>query len=129
MLSLKSISMNSKMLVNYKDCLIKTQTQFWKILLNLLKIICELITMSKTVSNQVSHLVSIHSNGTRSLPTFSKCTIKFLKKGLFKWKLKFLFIHVQLQLKTEGFIWLVDVINVEINIWKNAIDTMRFLQL
>lgn len=129
MLSLKSISMNLKMLANYKDCLIKTRMLFSKISHSLLKIIYALITMSKTVSNQVSHLVSIHSNGTRSLPIFSKCTIKFLKKGLSKWKLKFLFILVQLLLKTVEFTWLVDVINVEINIWKSAIDTMRFLQL
>jgi hypothetical protein len=85
--------------------------------------------MLKIVSNLVSHLVSIHSNGIRSLPIFLKCTIKFLKKGLSKWKLKFLFILARLQLKTEGFIWLVDAINEEINIWKSAIDTMRFLQL
>lgn len=60
--------------------------------------------MSKTVSNQVFHLVFIHSNGIKSLPISSKCTIKFLKKGLSKWKLKFLFILVQLQLKMEEFI-------------------------
>lgn len=60
--------------------------------------------MSKTVSNQVSHHVYIHSNGTRSLPIFSKFTIKFLKNDLSKWKLKFLFILVRLQLKMVEFI-------------------------
>lgn len=58
---------------------------------------------------------------------FTKWTVKYLKRDLFKWRWKFPSTQDLLQLKMEGYFWLEGATREGISIWKSATDIMTFL--